>query len=152
MNFGFLRARVSEAAAAIFLLAAGMWGFYSWAPLQTWFVYTAIEPVIPVVHNQPIFFRSRIIGSREVPVTWVDVLNCRSSAHPEFKQIHRVETEGRIRVQTPETGVIWKFATVQEALPGDTCFLRSLITVHLPLGVKRQQIVYSTLFTISENG
>jgi hypothetical protein len=125
-----------------------MWGFYSWAPVATWFVYTAIDPVLPVREGEPIFFRSRIIGNYEVPVTWVDVLHCRNDGSPEFKQLHRVETEGRIRIQTPETGVIWKYAVVPDAKTGDTCFLRSLITVHLPLGVERQQLVDSALFTV----
>ena len=137
-----------EIASALFITAAGMWGFYSWAPVSTWFVYQAVEPVIPVKQGDPIFFRSRIIGNYEVPVTWVDVLSCRRPGEPEFRQLHRVETEGRIRVQTPETGVIWKYEAAPEARTGDTCFLRSLITVHLPLGVERQQLVDSALFTI----
>jgi hypothetical protein len=144
----FIRARITEAAAALFIIAACMWGFYTWSPLATWFVYAAIEPVLPVKEGEPIFFRSRIIGNYEVPVTWVDVLHCRHAGSAEFKQLHRVETEGRIRIQTPETGTIWKYATVSDAKAGDTCFLRSLITVHLPLGVERQQLVDSSLFTV----
>lgn len=144
----FIRSRILELAAALFVTAAGMWGFYTWAPISTWFVYKAIEPVIPVKAGEPIFFRSRILGNYEVAVTWVDVLHCRHAGLNEFKQVHRLETEGRIRVQFPDTGPIWKYGVIPEVKSGDSCFLRSLITAHFPLGVDRQQVVNSVVFPV----
>lgn len=93
------------------------------------------------------FFRSKILGLREVNVEWVDVLQCRSGNGVEFRQLNRVETSGRILVQSPNVGRIWRFGP-HDAQKGDSCFLRSIITVHLPLGVDRTVLVDGTLFTV----
>lgn len=147
MSKSFFTARLTEFGTACIIGLFGTWLFYSLMPTRFWFQYTSIEAILPVHEGQPIYFRSYIDGQREAPVTWIDVLLCKSPGEENFKQIERRVNEGVVGIQAPEAGPIWLYG-VTAAKEGDLCYLRSLSILKFPLRIERHAITNGKLFEV----
>lgn len=133
---------------AIAMWFGGLFIHYSYAPISWWFEYLEIETVQPVFAGEDIYFHSRIYGYREVDITWVDVIRCRSvTSGDRYSSEGRQVSSGRIQVQSPEDGARWKFSN-PNLTAGQVCYLDSIMTVHLPFGINRQTRYIGDLFRV----
>lgn len=135
---------------AFVLVLVGTYSFYWIMPGSFWASYDKILVADASLEHGVLEFRSVRNVRREANLSGVDVLFCDLDRDGEFGHFSGVPWRGD--ATQPNDGPAptgpWAYAGRTPA-PGTGCYLRAVVTLHLPFGIAKQlEPVYADPFTI----
>ena len=131
------------------LTASVQFAFYNIMPAKYWFEYESVRPVQPVRAGRRLDLVSTAAIYRRVDMRWNDVLRCRFGDGRGFRIVSTVATSDDDVEPRPMGEKVWTYGR-HAPVAGAQCYIRSVITVRLPYGAEKSQVITGDFFTVQQ--
>lgn len=129
------------------VFTAGEYVYFRIMPMSHWVEYKVVKPIkTQFSYDESLVFNSIYKVNKEANIYYTDTLRC--NIEDQFGFFSQATAQGiGIAAQKELKDVDWTFQA-EKPLPPRTCYLDTVIEVHLPYGIKKHQRIIGDNFEI----
>lgn len=129
------------------VFTAGEYIYFRAMPISHWIEYKVVKPAqTQFTYEEPLVFNSIFKVNKEVDVFYTDTLKC--NIEDKFGFFSQFTSQGiGVSPQKEIKDVNWTFQG-KKPLPPRTCYLDTVVEIHLPYGIKKHQRIIGDNFEI----